>query len=159
VQTRPQEPIVVPAGEGKLLSVLGEIITCKVTSGETHGAYAVVEEVTPPQGGPPLHIHQYEDEMLYILDGECEVQCGDQTFKATKGSLAILPRKIPHGFRNVGTTPSKILVTITPGGFERFFEEVSRLPTDRPPDMEKIMAVAQKYHLELLPPSQGGLEI
>jgi hypothetical protein len=76
--------------------------------------------------------------------------------KATKGSLAILPRKIPHGFRNIGSTPSKILVTITPGGFERFFEEASKLPTDRPPDMEKVMAMAQKYSLELLPPSQGG---
>jgi mannose-6-phosphate isomerase-like protein (cupin superfamily) len=136
METRQQKPIVVPAGEGKLLSVLGELIMCKVTSGETNGAYSVVEEVTPPQGGPPLHVHQHEDEMFYILEGVCEVRCGDQTFKATKGSLAILPRKIRHGFRNIGSTPSKILVTITPGGSERFFEEVSRLPTDRPPDME-----------------------
>jgi quercetin dioxygenase-like cupin family protein len=155
METRPQQPIVVPAGEGTRLSVLGEIITCKVTSGDTHGAYAVVEAVTPPQGGPPLHMHHDEDEMFYLLEGECEVQCGDQTFKATTGALAILPRKIPHGFRNIGTTPSKILVTITPGGFERFFEEVSRLPRDRPPDMDKIMAIARNYHLELLPPSPG----
>jgi quercetin dioxygenase-like cupin family protein len=156
METSPQQPIIVPAGEGTRLSVLGEIMTCKVTSGDTHRAYAVVEVVTPPQGGPPLHLHHHEDEMFYLLEGECEVQCGDQTFTATTGALVILPRKIPHRFRNIGTTPSKILVTITPGGFERFFEEVSRLPRDQPPEMDKIMAIAQHYHLELLPPSPGG---
>ena len=94
--------------------------------------------------------------MFYVLEGECEVQCGDRTFKATKGSLAILPRKVPHGFRNIGTAPSRILVTITPGEFERFFEEVSQLPVEGPPDLEKVMAIARKYDLELLPPPEGG---
>lgn len=154
METIQQKPIIVPVGEGRRLNVLGEVITCKVTSAETNGAYSVVEEVTPPQGGPPLHVHQHEDEMFYILEGVCEVQCGHQTFKATQGSLAILPRNIPHGFRNIGTTSSKILVTISPGGFERFFEEVSQLLTDKPPDMGRIMAIARKYDLELLPPSQ-----
>jgi hypothetical protein len=67
--------------------------------------------------------------------------------------LAILPRNIPHGFRNVGLKPSKILIMIRPGGFERFFEDVSQLPADSPTDMERVNAIARKYELELLPPS------
>jgi mannose-6-phosphate isomerase-like protein (cupin superfamily) len=35
--------------------------------------------ITPPQGGPPLHVHQREDEMFYVLEGEFKVQCADQT--------------------------------------------------------------------------------
>lgn len=65
--------------------------------------------------------------------------------KETEGSLAILPRGVPHGFRNVGTTPGKILETITPAGFEKYFEELSQQPTDRPPHMEAIIAIAQRY--------------
>ena len=55
MQTRQQKPFVVPAGEGKRLNVLGEIITCKVPSGETNGAYSIVEEITPPNNStiPP----------------------------------------------------------------------------------------------------------
>ncbi len=168
-----REAIVVPSTAGRPLSVLGETITVKVTGAETGGAYSVIEEVVPPQGGPPLHRHLNEDETLYILDGECEVTCGARTFKAAKNSLAILPRNIPHAFRNTGPGPCRILVFITPGGFEMFFEEVSRLPPDRdvplpretgmsaagppdrPPDMAGIAAIAQKFRLELLPPSGG----
>ena len=153
METKEQKPIIVAASQGKVLSVMGETITCKISGDDTHGAYAVVEQVSPPQGGVPLHIHQREDEIFYILEGEYEICCGDQTFKATEGSLAILPRGVPHGFRNVGTTPGKILETITPAGFEKYFEELSQQPTDRPPNMEAIIAIAQRYGLEYLPPS------
>jgi hypothetical protein len=70
--------------------------------------------------------------------------------------VAILPRKVPHGFRNVGATPGKILLTITPGGFEKFFEEANGLSTDGPPDMEKLTAAAEKYDVRLVQPSQGS---
>ena len=55
MQARQQKP----TGEGKRLNVLGETIICRVLSAETNGAYSVNEEVTPPQGGPPLHVHRH----------------------------------------------------------------------------------------------------
>jgi len=85
--------------------------------------------------------------MFYLLEGECEVQCGDRTFEVSKGSLAILPRKIPHGFRNIVAFSSTILVTIPPDGFERFFEEVSQLPADKGPEMERVMVIARNMSL------------
>jgi hypothetical protein len=42
------------------------------------------------------------------------------------------------------------LVTISPAGFEKFFEEVAG-----PPDLEKIKALAPKYNLEIVGPSAG----
>ena len=59
MQARQQKPIVVPTGEGKRLNVLGETIIRRVLSAETDGAYSVNEEVTRPQGGPPLHVHHH----------------------------------------------------------------------------------------------------
>ncbi len=145
-----QQAVILSAAEGKVLSVLGQTITCKVRSEDTQGAYSVIEQLAPPQSGPPLHIHYHEDEILYILEGTWEIQLRNQTFTATKGTIATLPRNIPHTFKNVGSSPSKVLVTIIPGGFERFFEEVNQLPPASPPDIERVKAIARKYELEFL---------
>ncbi len=50
---------------------------------------------------------------------------------------------------NAGPTPSRVLVIITPGGFERFFAELSQLPPG-PPDQAKITVIARKYELEFI---------
>ena len=144
-----------PAGERKPVKVMGEIITCRVTSGETNGVCSMIEEVTPPQGGPPLHIHEREDEILYILEGEYEVQRGASVFNAAKGSWVILPRNVPHGFRNRRDTPSRLLATMTPGGFECFFEEMAELSAGERVDMEEIAALSRKYCVQFFVPSSG----
>ncbi len=40
-----------------------------------------------------------------------------------------------------------MLVFVSPAGFEGFFEEMIEL--GQPPDMEKILALARKYELEI----------
>lgn len=72
------------------------------------------------------------------------------TFIATKGSTALLPRDVPHAFRNIGAEEGRVLVTTTPGGFERFFAELSQQVTTMPPDVEKLMAIARKYDVEFV---------
>jgi quercetin dioxygenase-like cupin family protein len=94
-----------------------------------------------------LHTHHRKDQALYILEGEYEVQCGDQKVRAAKGSFVFAPRKIPHKLTDVSQAPSRILGFSSPAGFEVFFEEVSRLPS--PPQMEKIMEIARKFELEI----------
>ena len=49
--------------------MLGDLYTFKVT-GE---ALSVTELTAFPQNGPPPHIHQREDESLWVLDGEFSV--------------------------------------------------------------------------------------
>jgi quercetin dioxygenase-like cupin family protein len=41
------------------------------------------------------------------------------------GDVAVVPRGVPHGFANVGTTTGRLLFTLTPAlGGERFFLEL-----------------------------------
>ena len=40
--------------------------------------------------------------------------------------------------------------TMTPGGFERFFEEVDRLPKDKPLDRKQVQSIASKYALTFI---------
>ena len=74
-----------------------------------------MEETTPPQGGPPPHIHHLEDELIYVLEGEVELLVGERTIRETAGASAYAPRGILHTFKNVGTSPSRVLVVFTPG--------------------------------------------
>ena len=141
------QPIVLNPGETNHLDVFGELITLLVSGKETKGAFTVLAETSPPGGGTPLHTHHNEDEALYVLEGEYEIRCGDQTVRAGPGSFVFAPRKIPHKLTNVGNGPAKILGFISPAGFEGFWVEVNQLPP--PPDMEAVLMIAAKYQLEI----------
>jgi quercetin dioxygenase-like cupin family protein len=53
------------------LNIFGDLVFVKIGGGDTDGNYAIMETVTPPQGGPPLHRHGREDESFYVLEGIC----------------------------------------------------------------------------------------
>jgi mannose-6-phosphate isomerase-like protein (cupin superfamily) len=149
-----------PEGEGHSLWLAGELYTAKAGSEETGGAFALAEATTSPGGGPPPHIHHREDEAFYVLEGELEFMVEGETIKAGAGSFLYVPRGTLHTYRNVGTGPARYLGMVTPAGLEKFFEEVSVPATsDRtspPPfeqeDLDRLLAVAPTYGLEILPP-------
>jgi mannose-6-phosphate isomerase-like protein (cupin superfamily) len=143
-------PILLRPNEGKVLKVLGEVLTIKVAGENTDGAYTVIQEVSPPSGGPPLHVHHREDEAFYVLQGEYEIHCGDKRISATPGTFLFAPRKIPHTFRNVSGGRGKVLAIVTPAGIEKFFEELSEAAKQGPLDLAKARGIAEKYEIELM---------
>ncbi len=151
----------VAQGKGKALWVAGDLVTLKVVGQDTDGAFLLGEEVSPPGGGPPPHIHHREDETFCVLEGEYEFLIGERTIRASAGSVVYGPRNVPHTFKNVGTTPARMIAFVTPAGFEKFLEEVGEEATDggsSPPpvgqeEIERLLATAPKYGIEMLPPS------
>ena len=144
------EPSFSSKGEGKRYNVFADVITIKLTSEDTNGAYALFEDVTPPGAGVPTHIHHREDEVFNILEGEYEVRCDDRVFKATAGSTVHLPKNLPHSLKNIGSTSGKILGLLIPGGSEKVWEEISNEPP-QPPTVDNINAITKKYGIEFLP--------
>ena len=53
----------------------------KASRHTTGGALSVFE--TTIGAGPPLHVHDREDECFYVLDGELSIRCGGDAFDAT----------------------------------------------------------------------------
>jgi quercetin dioxygenase-like cupin family protein len=145
-----RSPKAVQAGQGRTLIALGERVTLKLTGEDTEGASALVEISTPPQVGPPLHVHQREDETVYVLEGMFEIRVGGRMIPAPPGTCVFLPRDIPHNYTNVGYRTGRLLVTITPAGFETFFEELSRFSPGAPPDREQLVALGRTYGLDVL---------
>lgn len=137
-------------GVGRRLNILGHSATVKLHRNETEGHYYVMEVITPPGMGIPPHVHEREDEMIYVLEGEFMVMLGDQNIPAIPGTEIFFPRHTPHAFQNIGKTPGKTLWTIVPGGnFEDFFEELNELPAG-PPDMGKVIEIFANYGMTVL---------
>jgi len=143
--------MLVPAGAGKAVNVIGNALTIRVHGRDTGGALSVVESVDPPGGGPPPHIHHREAETFQVLEGEYEFTCAGKTFKAAQGATVFAPRGLPHNYRNVGKSNGRLMVAITPAGFEGFFEEVGALSPDQQ-QLPRVMEIGKKYGLEFLPP-------
>jgi mannose-6-phosphate isomerase-like protein (cupin superfamily) len=146
-------PIQLPSGSGQSVNVLGIPMLIRVHGRDTNGTVSVVESHDVPGGGPPPHIHYREDETFQILEGEYEWMVGDTRFVAQKGTTIFAPRGVPHTYRYVGQTPGRLMCIITPSGFEDFFGEIGALSPQQQQDIPRVMGVAKKFGLEILPPA------
>jgi mannose-6-phosphate isomerase-like protein (cupin superfamily) len=119
---------------------------------ETGGGFSLVEHPIPPRGlAAPLHRHSREDEYSYVLEGRMGADLGGEVVVAEAGDLVFKPRGEWHTFWNLGDEPCRILEIISPGGFERYFEEL--VDFMRAPTRESVAPVAAKYGLEIDPAS------
>jgi mannose-6-phosphate isomerase-like protein (cupin superfamily) len=103
----------------------GEVhVVIHADAASTRGALGVIEEV-PPLADTPLHVHTSEDELFYALEGEHVIQVGDEEHRIGPGETAFGPRGVPHAQRRVVPAAGRILIAVTPGGFEGFFRELA----------------------------------
>ena len=119
----------------------------------TDGAFSVVEALEEPRSAAPLHVHQSEAEAFYVLEGEIELICGEQTLRASAGDFVYTPQNVPHKYTVVSDRPARILLMFSRPGFERFFLEGGTpfgQPPAAPPDPTELQRLVAKYDLELL---------
>jgi quercetin dioxygenase-like cupin family protein len=140
----------------------GWLLTFLATGEETNGQFALMEQVARKGNVPPRHIHHREDETFYVVEGEMTFSIGDDTIKATAGTLVFAPRDIPHSF-TIDSEQVRILVMVAPAGAERFFKACSvpapsmtlPPPADVPySEIQKMMALAPTYGFEFVRPEQ-----
>lgn len=64
----------------------------------TEGRFALVRQTIAIDEVFP-HVHENEDESLYLTDGEITVTVGDKSYDMTPGSFIFLPRGVPHAIK------------------------------------------------------------
>jgi len=95
----------------------------KVVGADTGGAYSLCEyEATYDI---PPHVHQREDEAIYVLEGRVTVRVGDDEFPAGAGDFVFMPKEVAHSIALASPPPVHFLAVSTPSGFEHFMEDMS----------------------------------
>lgn len=143
-------PRALAPGDGLHLDMFGALATFKAFTTETNGAYCVFEGRIAPGGVAPLHFHPHDDESFFILDGHFTFQLGEQQIDATAGTFALVPRGTVHGYRNIGSTPGRLLVIVSPGALheQHFLHYGRRLADPSAPLMEPSSDDVARYLAE-----------
>lgn len=135
----------------------GSLYQIKARAEDTSGALGLVEGSFYQGFGPPLHVHGREDEAFYVLEGQIRFRQGDDEFVAGPDAWIWGPRGVPHTFK-VESERARALIMVTPGGFERMFEEggVAVAESPEPPveeyDPEEAVAMSKRFGFEVVGP-------
>src|SRR5690242_11734472 len=126
----PYRPCVshVPAGEGVVKWMSGDVYEIKATAESTNGALGFIDCRVPPGNGPVAHVHKSADEAFYLVSGALEFLNGDRTFVANAGDFVFVPRGTRHRFRNITDEETHMVAFYTPGGGEALFLEAGDDP-------------------------------
>jgi quercetin dioxygenase-like cupin family protein len=148
--------IALKSGEPEELTYDAGTVRFLATSSDTKGAWSLVELKEMPGYHTNLHRHNHTDEAFYVMEGVLTVKINDNLSDYPAGSYVLIPRGTPHAQGNRGKVPARILLTMTPGGFERSFKDrVDLFKTAKPTDPDfrqkrKENAVKGNYDVEFL---------
>lgn len=137
---------------------VGEDVIVLARGDEPGEDYDLLDFTVPPGGGGPQHVHHDNDETFYVLEGELLLRIGGDQHRLTPGSYAFGPRGVPHGYRNTGDGPARMLVMFMPGNFVCMSEELAELGPLDPKvesDMEQMGPIFEKYGIEMTGPPLG----
>src|SRR4051795_861104 len=117
--------LVVVRGDGELphLGVAGNTYTTLLRAEDTAGRYSLIDMYVLPNGGPPLHRHDFE-ESFTVLEGEIEATFRGKTVTAKAGDVLAIPANAPHRFQNKTAQPARLLCICSPAGQEEYFAEI-----------------------------------
>jgi mannose-6-phosphate isomerase-like protein (cupin superfamily) len=159
VGTDATRPYALRRNEGPAVWIVDALDSIKATAEQTGGRFAVIEAMERQGSGPPLHVHQKEDEGYYVLEGQYSFFIGDESIEAPEGTWVYAPKGIPHTFRCESPT-GRVLMLIVPGGWEGFFVEAGQTTaqhrlspaSEEQADFEHIARVAGTYGVTILGP-------
>lgn len=124
----------------------------KIRGKDSDGSVAVFEEEVPAGLGPPLHIHEREEEVFRVLEGRFRFVAGEGDMTVGAGTTLMIPRGLPHTFKNTGEAAGRLLIVLTPPYSDGFFDEVEAKGLTPPEDMDAIADIGRRYGLTFVGP-------
>lgn len=162
VKERIGKGFIVAAGKDrndKSISVMdGDVFFTKVSTGDTAGDLYIYESTRVKEGGPPLHVHNEQDEWWYVLQGTFMIKVGEEVYHVKAGDSVFGPRKVPHCFAKVGDGEGKLLMVFQPAGkMEAFFTAMSQGAT-KGMTAEQNAEFRKAHGFEVVGPPLGRLK-
>jgi mannose-6-phosphate isomerase-like protein (cupin superfamily) len=118
--------VILQAIEGQRIPTTpdGRTITVKIDSESAPGArMSMITEDLPPNAEIRVHLHQREDETIFIRMGSGIATLGDRQIPVTAGAVIYVPQGVWHGLRNSGQEVLGMSAVYSPPGFEQIFRQ------------------------------------
>lgn len=148
--------------EGTILAIAGGNYRIIVAGTATNNAYAVIEMLVPPGGGPPPHAHPDFEETFYVVEGAVEFKTEAGKSLVSQGGFVRIPLGgAIHCFKNVSDQFARLLCTVVPAGLDQIFEAIGvptelgvfmPLPELSPERKAMLAALDKTYNQRTYPP-------
>jgi quercetin dioxygenase-like cupin family protein len=133
----------------KMKGVTLNNLDIKISGTDTENDLAVFEQTgLTPNGGPPLHIHPFQDEWFYVIEGEYLFQVGEDKYELTIGDTIFLPRNVQHAFIQLSEKGKMIVSYLPAGKMEAFFKVTDKWTS--PPSKEEIAKVFAEHDMKIV---------
>jgi quercetin dioxygenase-like cupin family protein len=135
----------------------GVLMKQHLAAKDTAGAFSMFENRSQGPSRTPIHVHEHDDETLYMLEGEMGAMIAGKEQSVKAGQTLFLPRGVPHQLMNVSGLPTHYLLLCTPSGFEGFLAEAGHLrasgeqpQTPTTEEIERMKVAAPRFGITLL---------
>ena len=108
---------------------------------DSNGKLAILHYTSFPGHEPPPHVHEDEDEVFYVLEGELDAYCGSETLEVKAGQCLVLPYGKPHAWK-IRSPVFRSLIVTHPARIDRIFREMQE-------PYRKIEASGESYEQAL----------
>lgn len=130
--------------EGTSWNVVGHIYTPKL-----HTENAMIWHAHIPDGTfVPPHIHPTQDEWIVMLEGNLEIECGEDLHRAGPGDTVRMPKGIAHGIFNRSGADAMVVFGVAPS--RKLFALFGAL--DGLTDPEELVRISALHEVDFLPP-------
>ena len=151
--------IVRAATEQQIAWIGGSVHRVVLDGAATAGRLAAFRSSMRGGAASPVHVHERDDETIFLNDGTGLFWAGDKCWEAGPGDTVFLPRDVPHTYLFTSDTVDMVTVC-TPSGMEDFFRAVgwdlaSPLPQDWAVDMAELKAAGEATGQRVLGPPLG----
>lgn len=134
---------IIEAGGGTDYGWSNDHIYVKTPAYVAGGQITVVEDTLKPGFHLARHYHKQMTEVFYILEGEVVFSFDEETVRATPGTTVNVPPGVMHAVSCPGG--GKLITVFSPGGFDRYLEELASLSDAQFADGAFMQSLAEKY--------------
>lgn len=140
---------------------LNTLVRIHVSSADGADRISYIEHIVRQGESPPLHIHEREDEIFHLLEGEFKFRLDNREFTRRPGDVVFIPKGAPHTFLSLSPSGGRFFSVTTGEDFERFLRAMWRpaskaeLPDPVAPTPAMIEALGQaaaQHHMPVIGP-------
>ena len=125
-----------------------------LVAGEATGGRLVLLATRETTGSePPRHLHDHEDEIVYVLAGTLTFWVGDEARRVAAGDCLLLPRGIEHGYA-VESGEARLLVVLAPAGLAGYLDLAAAGNGEA--DVERLVTAAARHGIAITGPAPAA---